>query len=112
MGLGRGGYSYEEREYWRQNPEACETIYLMKEESFARMCRPIWYLLVLAAIFLAVQRFVNIMFAKPPPRLPPLERAVIDTYRALNVLSREHTRQDDRRRQLQQQQQQMAGRRR
>ncbi len=110
VGLGRDGHNYEDREYWRQNPEACETIYRMKEESFARMCRPVWYLIVLVAGFYAVQRVVQKFFAKSSgPPLNRVDRAVLDMYRALQILSKEHQRQDDR---WQQQQQQRTAKRR
>lgn len=102
VGLGRDGHNYEDREYWRQNPEACETIYRMKEESFARMCRPLWYLTVLVVSFMAIRRFLNALFSKEPgPQLNRIDRAVLDTYRALQMLSREHRRQEDRRYQQQ-----------
>ena len=110
VGLGRDSHNYEDREYWRQNPEACETIYRMKEESFARMCRPFWYLILLVAGFYAIQRVVQKFFAKPSgPPLNRVDRAVLDMYRALQTLSKEHQRQDDR--WQQQQQQQMTKRR-
>ena len=108
VGLGGGslsGNDYEDREYWRRNPEACETIYRMKEESFARMCRPLWYLAVLAVCFFAIRRFVEVFFARPPPvgvRLNGTDRAVLDTYRAFRMLVREHGRQENHRRQQEQ----------
>mmetsp|Transcript_27771 Transcript_27771/g.29914 ORF Transcript_27771/g.29914 Transcript_27771/m.29914 type:complete len:348 (-) Transcript_27771:65-1108(-) len=102
VGLGRDGHHYEDREYWRQNSEACETIYRMKEESFARMCRPLWYLTALVVSFMAICQFLNAFFAKESdPQLNRIDRAVLDTYRALLMLSREHRRQEDRRHQQQ-----------
>ena len=102
VGLGRDGHNYEDREYWRQNPEACETIYRMKEESFARMCRPFWYLTVLIVSFILIQQLVHNFIAKSPGRqLNHADRAVLDMYKALQILSREHRRQDDRLRQQQ-----------
>jgi len=98
VGLGREGHNYEDHEYWRQNPEACETIYRMKEESFARSCRPIWYITVLAIIFMTIQRLIGAIFAKESgPQLNRVDRAVLDTYRALKMLAREHHRQEDHR---------------
>ena len=97
VGLGRNGHDYEDREYWRQNPHACETIYRMKEESFARMCRPIWYLVVLVASFFALQRLVEKIFRPSGPPLNRSDRAVLDMYRNLQILSREQRRYDDRR---------------
>jgi len=103
-GFGRDGYNQEDREYWRQNIGACETIYRMKEESFARMCRPLWYLTVLVVGFFAIQRLAEKFFAKPSgPQLNRVDRAILDTYRAITMLTREHQRQEDRRRQQQQQ---------
>lgn len=90
-----GGNDYEERQYWRQNPELCATIYRMKEESFARMCRPVWYTVVAGLNFLALHKLISIVFQPPPPpRLPGTDRAVLDVYRALQFLLREHTRQE------------------
>jgi hypothetical protein len=113
-GFGRDGYNQEDREYWRQNIGACETIYRMKEESFARMCRPFWYLTVLVVGFFAMQRLAEKFFAKPSgPQLNRVDRAILDTYRAITMLTREHQRQEDRQQQQQQQQQQrqhMVGR--
>ena len=101
VGLGLGnaaaGNDYEDREYWRQNPRVCETIYRMKEEGFVRMCRPLWYIAVIAVSFVAIQRLVAAAFAKnPPPRLNRTDRAVLDTYRAIQILLREHLRQEGR----------------
>jgi len=101
VGLGLGnaaaGNDYEDREYWRRNPQACETIYRMKEEGFVRMCRPLWYITVIAVSFVAIQRLVAIAFAKdPPPRLNRTDRTVLDTYRAIQILLREHLRQEGR----------------
>ena len=97
VGLGRDGHDYEDREYWRRNPHACETIYRMKEESFARMCRPIWYLVVLVMSFFAIQRLVEKIMRPSGPPLNRVDRAVLDMYRALKILSREHQRHEDRR---------------
>jgi len=78
----------------------------MKEESFARMCRPLWYLTVLVVSCMAIRRFLTAFFSKEPdPQLNRIDRAVLDTYRALLMLSREHSRehrrQEDRRHQQQ-----------
>jgi hypothetical protein len=108
-GFGRDGYNYEDRNYWNQNLEACQTIYRMKEESFARMCRPLWYLTVLVVGFFAIQRLIDKLLFKPSgPQLNRVDRAILDTYRAITMLTREHQSQEDRRRR--QQQQPMAGR--
>jgi len=105
VGFSGDGNNYEHREYWRQNPQGCETMYRMKEESFARMCRPIWYLTVLVAAFFAMQRLIEKLFAKPSgPPLNRVDRAVLDMYRALHTLSKEHQRQDERWQQQPQQQ--------
>eukprot|EP00536_Pseudo-nitzschia_multiseries_P002761 jgi/Psemu1/301554/fgenesh1_kg.38_\ len=101
-GLGHAGIGseYEDREYWRQNSGACETIYRMKEESFVRMCRPLWYLMVMIATFVALHRLIAAAFARdPPPRLNRTDQAVLNTYHALQRLLREHSRQDGRRQQ-------------
>ncbi len=95
VGLGRNGHDYEDREYWRQNPQACETIYRMKEESFARMCRPVWYLVVLVVSFFALQRLVEKITRPYGPPLNRSDRAVLDMYRNLQILSREHRRYED-----------------
>jgi len=96
VGLGRDGHSYEDRNYWLNNPEACETIYRMKEESFARMCRPLGYLIVGILTFLVIRWLKDEFFARPPgPQLTREDRAVLNTYRAIQMLAREH-RQDDR----------------
>jgi len=105
VGLGRdsdGHNNYEDREYWWHHPETCETIYRMQEESFVRMCRPLWYLTVIVVSFMAIRRFLTAFFAKEPdPQVNRIDRAVLDTYRALLMLSREHRRQEDRRQQQQ-----------
>jgi len=104
---GGGGNEYDEREYWSRNPEACETVYRMKEESFVRMCRPLWYLTLMAVSFVVIQRLIAAAFAKEPRQpLNRTDRVVLQTYRALQMLAREHYGQEER-----QQQQQVGGRR-
>ena len=112
VGLGGGGgnNNYDDREYWRRNPDACDVIYRMKEESFVRMCRPLWYLTLMAVSFVVIQRLIAAAFAKEPPQqLNRTDRAVLQTYRALQMLVREHHIQEER--QQQQHQQQAVGRR-
>ena len=100
IGVGRDGQNTEDREYWRQNPEACEAVYRMKEESFARMCRPLWYLTAITVCFIVVRRLLEVFFAKRSgPQLNRIDRAVLDTYQALRMLAREHQCQEDRRQQ-------------
>mmetsp|Transcript_7116 Transcript_7116/g.17856 ORF Transcript_7116/g.17856 Transcript_7116/m.17856 type:complete len:231 (+) Transcript_7116:397-1089(+) len=126
---GGGGLDYDprnDREYWRQHLGACETIYRTKEESFVRLCRPLWYLGVMVvtlwAIFRLVQALFRAVFAAalksaaalaaafssaaedPSARLDRTDRALLDTYRALRVLVREHALQEGRYQEQQQQQ--------
>ena len=101
-GLGGGRSEFDDRDYWNRNMETCDTMYRMKEESFVRMCRPIWYLTLMSLCFVIVQRVLMVASYRDreKPKTNPTDRAVLKTYYALQNLFGEHQKQEQRRQQV------------
>ena len=101
-GLGGGRSEFDDRDYWNRNMETCDTMYRMKEESFVRMCRPIWYLTLMSLCFVIVQRLLMVASYRDreKSKTNPTDRAVLKTYYALQNLFGEHQKQEQRRQQV------------
>jgi hypothetical protein len=93
-GLGGGRSEFDDRDYWSRNMETCDTMYAMKEESFVRMCRPIWYLTLMSLCFVIVKQLVVAAASyDKKPKTNPTDRAILKTYYALQNLFGEHQKQ-------------------
>ena len=79
--------------FWYRNLEECERIYAAKEEAFLRLGRPfLWGVFFFAAI-LVVRFIVWEFFSQPPPPpAPPIDRDMVETYRAWQTLLRQFQR--------------------
>ena len=77
--------------FWYRNLEECQRIYAAKEEAWLRLARPlVWGIWMLAALL--VVRFIiwELWSAPPPPQpAPPVDRDMVDLYRAWQVLLRQ-----------------------
>ena len=79
--------------FWYRNLEECERIYAAKEEAWLRLARPfVWGVWMLLVVLIA--RFIVWeLYSKPhpptPPRPPPVDRDMVDLYRAWQVILRQ-----------------------
>jgi hypothetical protein len=72
--------------FWSRNLAECERIYSAKEAAWLRVTRPLANVVVLVALFSIGRRVLR----RPiPRRLSPTERDALETYRAIQVLTRQ-----------------------
>jgi len=76
---------YGDRSFWMRNVEECESIYEAKEEAFIRVVRPGVYILMFIILFWAAQHLVASYAEQKRDRT---DRAVLDTYHAVQTLIR------------------------
>lgn len=75
--------------FWSRNMEECERIYQLKEEAFLRITRPIVYLLTfLVLVYLVRITLQELRESRKHKRQhSPVDREMLETYRAMNTLA-------------------------
>lgn len=85
---------YGDRNFWMRNMSECESIFQSKEEAFIRVVRPGIYILIFLMLFWAAQHLVSSYAEQKRDRT---DRAVLDTYHAVQTLIRLSNRSQGRR---------------
>jgi hypothetical protein len=67
--------------FWSRNLEECQRIFGQKQDAWLQMARPVWWILLLSLVLLTVRWIVDAL-----RRPPPLDRDMVETYRAWQIL--------------------------